>query len=171
MTWKEAVGKVAKAKPHEMLAVAGKAALEVSEADRHQAVVRALMREAHVVERAEVRRTEVTATKGTPGRARAEFARISNEIKKSVGPILSQLREELRLEWTEELLESRFTLRDGLSVTWGAATVAQHKERADMFMDNVAANMDGAARHNKAIRAIEEAGAKCLNEAVDGVAA
>jgi hypothetical protein len=58
-----------------------------------------------------------------------------------------------------------------LSVTWGAATVAQHKERADMFMDNVAANMDGAARHNKAIRAIEEAGAKCLNEAVDGVAA
>ena len=171
LTWKQAVQKVGQAKPHEMLAVATSLVAKISQTDAEQAVVRALMREAHAIERVAVRATEVSATSGTPGRTRVAFARISNEIKKSVGPILSELREGLHLEWTEELLGSRFTLRDGSSVTWGEATVAQHRDRVNIFMDNVAANMDGAARHNKAIRAIEEAGAVCLNDAIEGVAA
>lgn len=167
MTWKEAVQRVAKAEPSHMLAVATSLVEKIAKSDRDQAVVRTLMREAHIMERSEVRSTERSATRTTPGRSRTELARISNEIKKSVGPILVQLREDLRLEWTDDLLTSRFTLRDGSSVTWGEATVAQHKDRVDIFMDNVAANMDGAARHNKAIAAIEAAGVACLNDAVE----
>ena len=167
MTWKEAVQKVAKAEPHQMLTVAGGLVVKIATPDKEQALVRALMREAHMVERVEVRAKELAAVRTTPGRTKAEVSQISNELKKRIGPVLEDWRKELRLEWRAELLASSFTLRNGASVTWGDATVAEHRERVDIFMGQVAAGVDGAARHNAAIRAIEAAGVSCLNEAIE----
>ena len=70
---------------------------------------------------------------------------------------------ELRMQWTEELLATEFGLADGTRVTWGSATIDQHNERRDMFMANAQANAEGAARHTAAIRALEESGARCLD--------
>lgn len=79
---------------------------------------------------------------------------------------VDQFKSELKMEWTRELLASSFVLKSGERVTWGDATVAQHKERMAMFKEQARINMDGAERHKLAIQQIEEVGAKCLNEAV-----
>jgi hypothetical protein len=73
---------------------------------------------------------------------------------------------DLRMEWTEELLSSAFALPDGTLTTWGAATVADHEARRDMFTANAQANVEGAARHDAAIRELQDAGVSTLNELV-----
>ena len=72
----------------------------------------------------------------------------------------------LKIEWTTELLHSRFGLRDGTLVTWGQATIGQHQERHKMFSDNAIANIEGAARHQVAIDVLVKANKKCLNDYV-----
>jgi hypothetical protein len=73
---------------------------------------------------------------------------------------------ELKMEWTRELLQSAFALRDGSRVTWGAATIAEHRERIEIFVELADSNLKGAARHEAAITAIQRAGTTCLNEVV-----
>ena len=70
--------------------------------------------------------------------------------------------EAMRVEWTNELLDSSFALRDGSMVTWGDATVEQHEERRQMFVRNAAANVEGAARHEIALRELRASGAPSL---------
>lgn len=72
-----------------------------------------------------------------------------------------------RMEWTAELLDSTFALADGSRVTWGDATADQHRERVDMFRRNALANLEGAARHEQAIDALMESGAKSLRKMVN----
>jgi hypothetical protein len=79
---------------------------------------------------------------------------------------LDRYTEEMRIQWTAELLDSTFTLTDGSSVRWGEATVEQHAERRQMFLNNAHANMEGAARHETAIRELTESGADSLREMV-----
>lgn len=76
--------------------------------------------------------------------------------------VFEQYEADLKIQWTAELLASEFSLADGTRVTWGEATLAQHTARRDMFRDNAAANMEGAARHSAAIRELERSGADCL---------
>lgn len=73
---------------------------------------------------------------------------------------------ELRIEWTRELLDSPFALSDGVLVTWGDATVEQHRERVEMFERNAVANIEGAARHRSALRDLDQSGAHSLREMV-----
>jgi hypothetical protein len=73
---------------------------------------------------------------------------------------------ELRMEWTEELLSSGFALPNGEVVTWGEATVAEHRQRAAMFEANAEGNLRGAARHRHAVETLESAGVSCLQELV-----
>jgi len=68
------------------------------------------------------------------------------------------------MEWTEELLGSEFALPDGTRVRWGAATVDQHRERFELFRRNAHANLEGAARHRRAIEALEAAHVSSLYE-------
>lgn len=70
--------------------------------------------------------------------------------------------EEVRLETTRELLTTVFALGDGTETTWGDATVDQHGQRIELLTKNAAGIMETAARHQVAIRMIEEAGVKCL---------
>lgn len=83
---------------------------------------------------------------------------------------LDRYTEEMRIQWTAELLDTSFALRDGTETTWGDATIEQHEARRQMFLDNAHANMEGAARHEIAVRELREAGVTTLREMV-GVAA
>lgn len=78
--------------------------------------------------------------------------------------IVQEYAAEIRLELTNELLSSAFALGDGTWVTWGEATAEQHRERRDMFLSNAVANTQGAARHEKALAALEAAHVDTLRE-------
>lgn len=78
--------------------------------------------------------------------------------------------EEMKMQWTLELLDSTFALRDGTPVAWGDATVEQHRERWQMFKDNARANVEGAARHKAALRDLEASGAATLREMAGAIA-
>lgn len=88
------------------------------------------------------------------------------KLNASLNNLLADYRKDLRMEWTEELLESTFALGDGTRVSWGEATIDQHQERVAMFMGNVAANIEGAARHEQAIVDIKTAEVSCLSDVV-----
>lgn len=49
-------------------------------------------------------------------------------------------------------------------ITWGAATVAQHRAAADHSLGIAASNTADAQRHERAIRQIETAGVSCLSQ-------
>lgn len=78
--------------------------------------------------------------------------------------ITEKYKQELKMEWTEELLSTGFALPNGTIITWGAATVSQHQERVQMLTLNAHRNAEAAARHLKAIEAIEAASATTLAE-------
>lgn len=84
--------------------------------------------------------------------------------------ILEQYTQEIRMKWTDELLDSSFALPDGTVVLWGDATVEQHTERKRMFLGNAHANMEGAARHDAAIRELAASRAPNLRAMVAAVA-
>lgn len=75
-----------------------------------------------------------------------------------------QYESRMKMEWTRELLQSSFTLKDGTKVTWGQATVGQHLERVKMFSDQAELSMQGAERHRQAVRDIKEHQAACLDD-------
>lgn len=69
-----------------------------------------------------------------------------------------------RVRWTAELLASTFALPDGTLVPWGDATVEQHEARRAMFLGNAQANLEGASRHEQAIRDLTTAGVETLRD-------
>lgn len=100
----------------------------------------------------------------------ADEDKYADRMRETMSSAIQKFQEELRIEWTTELLSSTFTLGDGSTVTWGLASIDQHQERADMFARNALANAEGAARHLEAIAAIGGADGQCLADVV-GVAA
>lgn len=76
----------------------------------------------------------------------------------------------LKMEWTRELLESTFSLADGVKVAWGSATLQQHESRVAMFSEQAHWNLEGAARHQHAVDMLRATGATCLNDAVGALA-
>lgn len=91
-------------------------------------------------------------------------SRIRTRHYERMNGIVQEFAASLRMTWTAELLGSSFALADGSSVTWGEATTEQHQERIDMFASNAAANLEGAARHQAALRDLEQAHAQTLND-------
>jgi hypothetical protein len=83
---------------------------------------------------------------------------------------LDRYADDLRIKWTAELLDSTFTLRDGTAVTWGDASIEQHEARRQMFLDNAHANMEGATRHEVALRELRESGAATLRAMLEHAA-
>lgn len=68
------------------------------------------------------------------------------------------------MEWTQELLDSPFALGDGRTVTWGDATVDDHRQRVAMLVKHATGTVQSAARHEKAIDELQAAGANTLRE-------
>jgi hypothetical protein len=67
------------------------------------------------------------------------------------------------------LLRTSFRLGDGAAVTWGQATVEQHRLRIE-FLERMRAGISATIdQHNEAIALIEESEAQCLDEVWRGV--
>lgn len=77
--------------------------------------------------------------------------------------IVTQTAREIRGRWTPDLLRQKIRLSDGREVTWGEATVQDHRERLGVFADLAVANIEGAARHERALHDLTQHGASCLN--------
>lgn len=80
----------------------------------------------------------------------------------SLGALMADYKSAVRLEITVELLRSTFALADGRTVTWGNATLADHRARTEMIGKQVAGSLETIARHNEAIRMIKKAKASRL---------
>lgn len=80
--------------------------------------------------------------------------------------LVDEYKAQLHAEWTEDLLNSSFALPDGEQVTWGSATTEQHQARVAMFMNNAMTNLEGAARHERAIDDLVSHGSRTLNDLV-----
>lgn len=96
--------------------------------------------------------------------AAAENVRLNFEARIRV--LVSDYTEDMRLQWTQDLLDSPFSLADGTQVLWGDATADQHRERLAIFTRNAAANIEGAARHKAALEALSTTGAPTLRAMV-----
>lgn len=97
---------------------------------------------------------------------REEYYRSGQAVRDASEKLIESIRSEAFIEWTAELLSSEFTMSDGSHVTWGSATVEQHRARKDMHSANARAGIEGAVRHSQAIVAITTGKATCLNELV-----
>lgn len=84
-----------------------------------------------------------------------------------VSSLIRSFSDELRMEWTEELLSSSFAVGDGTTTTWRDATTQQHQERVDMLSRQAGATIETAARHQKAIDTLRSAGADTLGALVE----
>lgn len=118
------------------------------------------------------RESERTRARTTANRAVAEQMQ-DEHFAKMVGSltrIVDDYAASLKIEWTAELLGSEFALPDGSRTTWGEATVGQHRDRVAMFTANAQANLEGAARHEKAIAELVASGAHTLSDLLMGVA-
>ena len=80
-------------------------------------------------------------------------------------------RQHVRQEFAAELLASSFALGDGRAVTWGQATLEDHRQRVDLLRRHVEGNVKTIQLHEHAAAMLRESGAKCLNEYQNVVAA
>lgn len=95
---------------------------------------------------------------------------IEQSMNANIQRAVDRYTEEVKMQWTTELLDSTFALRDGTPVMWGDATVADHEERRKMFVDNARANIEGASRHEMALRDLAASGANTLREMIGAAA-
>lgn len=113
-------------------------------------------------ERADARRDETTAT------ARREQA--SAVVMNRTKAIAADIAARASTNWVG-LLDRTFALPSGERVTWAAATIAQHDERAGMLENMAARDMETAALHREAITEIEGASVATLGEFAERVVA
>lgn len=116
-----------------------------------------------VEQQAEVSREELWEQPRS-GRARRRNRVPDTRRWDGLARILVDYAAELKMIWTEELLDTAFALPDGSLVLWGDATIEQHTARRGMFLAYAHANMEGAARHEQAIHDLSTTGAPCLRE-------
>lgn len=176
--WRNAVSEVAAVGSKSKRSVLAKALVrEMPEGERQKILTGFLVEAAADLRRNRALATERAAT--VPARAsstrekesreyKAELMRVELECRAglfaSISSAVDEFKSRLRLTWTKELLATSFSLPDGQEVTWGEASVEQHQQRVEMFAAQAALNIEGAARHRKAIEAISLLAAKCLNE-------
>lgn len=83
-----------------------------------------------------------------------------------------QVAERRWLDITEKLLAKTFALGDGTRVSWGRATVQQHKRRVAMLNRMALGDVETATRHLMAVNRIEATtGATCLEDVKQAEAA
>lgn len=81
--------------------------------------------------------------------------------------LLDRFRAAVRLDVTEELLATTFSVGGGREVTWGEATVADHQARIDAQVAHAAGTLEDVQRHAAAIELLNESGVSCLAEVIE----
>ena len=115
--------------------------------------------------------TSAYSWKDDPGTV-AAIDRNNRNMWDSIHKAVATYSQELRMEWTAELLAMSFAVdQTGRTATWGDATVADHEARIAMLESNAAGNMEAAARHAVAVSELRAAGAPCLSQLIERVAA
>ena len=114
-----------------------------------------------VTERANVSRRPVAAQIPVVARSSTTVetpARVEKpaRIYEKVASVIEQYIEEIKLELTDELLEETFARGDGTQVKWGEATIEEHRVRARRLRRLAAGNAEAAARHELAIKMLED---------------
>lgn len=106
--------------------------------------------------------------KRTRAEARADESSAAQRREKASEAVTARTRElaakiahRAATDWTK-LLDLSFALPTGERVTWAAATIAQHDERAAMLENMAARDVETAALHREAILEIREAAVDTL---------
>lgn len=94
------------------------------------------------------RRSNTTTPRESP-RAKVEAA-----TRNAVNSIARDRAAAIRQTWLSELLTATFALPDGRRVTFGAATIAEHEEYANMLEGQAAGSLETAALHRRAVNDI-----------------
>lgn len=95
----------------------------------------------------------------------------SYSVMKAFKDFEDNIRTDVTLELTEELLGSSFSLADGRSVTWGEATVADHKVRINLLLAQASGTVTTAKLHKAAVKMLIDLRVTKLNDAVCEAAA
>jgi len=93
-------------------------------------------------------------------------AQFGQRLTERLTTVVEDFKSSLRIEWTNELLSTEIAMPDGTRTTWGAATIDQHAERAEMFEQMAQGNIEGAVRHRKAIDELRASGVDSLAQMV-----
>lgn len=129
-------------------------------------------------QRAEARRVEQAGDRAARNERRNYLAKVSRlresdpaeyhrryTIAGAIETFEQEIRQEVRLEITAELLGTSFALGNGHSVTWGEATVEDHQLRLQMLTANVLGNFETMHLHEQAISLIQKQGVSRLADA------
>ena len=87
---------------------------------------------------------------------------------RSVHVAQRRYEQNLKAEWSLELLASTFRV-DGVTVTWGAATIEQHERRSESLRSHAEGTLQTAALHQQAVRHLRSIHADSLADAIQGV--
>lgn len=100
--------------------------------------------------------------------AEAEADRRANAaMVESVSRAMDEFAASLRVQWTEELLNSTFRDADRNLVRWGDATIAQHEEHRDELFRTAGNHLRDAALHEAAIAELVAADAETIRSLVE----
>ena len=167
MKWIDAVRLVAQAPDDAIQDAAGKALDRIPQEEYRHLLIAELIADARRHQRTNTLRAERRAESPKRGMSGEEW-RAWGQARREPGKAVSALpshassrdllvatiatkAREFQMEWTDELLRSKFTLADGTRVAHGVATVPQHRERIGMFTEQAMISTHGAARHQRAI--------------------
>jgi len=102
-------------------------------------------------------------TKRRQTNIRARLEHEQQEWLREVDRMIERRAKKAGIAWASDLITLSFSLADGSRVTWGDATIAQHRARRLMLSTHAAAELASATRHEAAIKAItNQPGAACL---------
>lgn len=88
---------------------------------------------------------------------------------RGVTSAIREFEKSLKVKWTQDLLSTTFRV-DGEEVSWGNATVQQHKLRAEQLTKQAVGTLETVSLHTSAIQDLEQSGAICLNEKLGVIA-
>jgi len=94
----------------------------------------------------------------------ARIEALREELAPQIRAAVSRYREAIVMQWTQELLDSRFALGDGRRPTWGEATTEEHECRIQLLLRSTHGGLMAIARHEAALSVMRKAGVRCLNE-------
>jgi hypothetical protein len=90
-------------------------------------------------------------------------AATATTVPKGIGPGRQVKLDAVRAQFAP-LFKTQIAVGDGHTVTWGSATVAQHRMRIAMLEGKIGGLSMTVQRHKMAISLIESAGVTCLEE-------
>jgi hypothetical protein len=100
-------------------------------------------------------------------RSLEQFAKVREESKEKTASrirnVVASMEAELLDDWNAKLLAEQFVLPDGTWVSWGEATVHDHRVRAEYLEGLAAGSVETASIHRRAI-------SDCLDAHVNSLA-